>query len=402
MNIAVVTREFSPLTRNGGIGTAMRCLCEHLAVSGGHEVTVYYTGRPYLTLPRFAWRLRRHGIRLRAVVSVPGLLLRDPERRSRKAFSLLSGARHDLCLFHEFMADGVFYLRARHRGQILANTPCVMVTHGSSLWVDEGNDCVAAEGKRRHLYQMERECCELADCLISPSRYLIEWMRERGWKLPDDTRCIPNFTTLPRSVPPRPTATGNDAVELVFFGRLEKRKGVHIFCKALALLPPDLLAGRRVTFLGKEDGYRADDVRALLARQTDAGARITFLSNLDTWEARRYLCAGRKLAVMPSLRENSPCAVAECLESGIPFLASSVGGGKELVREDDGNSAFFSPDPAVLAEKLIRALREEKIQAVRPAYTQEALFACWQDLLREQTTACKIGTRKESRQGTWQ
>ncbi|WP_241159729.1 glycosyltransferase family 4 protein [Desulfovibrio sp. ZJ200] len=385
MNIAVVTREFSPLTRNGGIGTAMRCLCEFLAVEGGHAVTVYYTGRPHPGMALFAEAMRRRGLRFRPVVSLPGLLLRDPVRRSRKAFSVLVGAQHDVCLFHEFMADGLFCLRTRRRGEGLTDMPMGVVTHGSSLWVDEGNGCVSGEGKRRELYAMERECCALADFLVSPSRYLLGWMRERGWTLPRDTRCIPNFTALPGSVPPRPDGAGQDGtVELVFFGRLEERKGVRVFCEALALLSPELLSGRRVTFLGKEAGFRAADVRAMLARQTAAGLQLALLTGLGPDEARRYLCAGRRLAVMPSLRENSPCVVAECLESGIPFLASSVGGGRELAREEDRNNVFCVPETTALAERLRRALQDGNLPAGRPAHTRETLFAQWQELLREQ------------------
>lgn len=386
MNIAVVTREFSPLTRNGGIGTAMRCLCEFLAAEGGHAVTIYYTGRPHPGMARFAGAMRHRGLRFRPVVSVPGLLLRDPVRRSRKAFSVLARATHDVCLFHEFMADGLFCLRARRQGEGFADMPMGVVTHGSSLWVDEGNGCVATEGKRRGLYAMERECCELADFLVSPSRYLLNWMREHGWTLPRDTRCIPNFTALPGSVPPRPNGAGQDGtVELVFFGRLEERKGVRVFCEALSLLPPELLSGRRVTFLGKEAGFRAADVRAMLARQTAAGLQLTLLTDLGPGEARRYLCAGHRLAVMPSLQENSPCVVAECLESGIPFLASSVGGGRELAREEDREHMFCAPKATILAERLRRALGDGNMPTGRPAHTRETLFAQWQELLREQT-----------------
>lgn len=385
MNIAVVTRELSPLTRNGGIGTAMRCLCEVLASEGGHAVTVYYTGRPHPGMARFAGAMRRRGLHFRPVVSLPGLLLRDPVRRSRKAFAVLAGARHDVCLFHEFMADGLFCLRARRRGEGFADMPMGVVAHGSSLWVDEGNGCVSGEGKRRSLYAMERECCELADFLVSPSRYLLDWMRERGWVLPRDARCIPNFTALPGSVPPQPDGTArHGAVELVFFGRLEERKGVRVFCEALALLPQELLAGRRVTFLGKEAGFRAADVRAMLARQVAGGLRLSFHTDFDPHEALAYLLGGCRVAVMPSLRENSPCVVAECLESGIPFLASSVGGGRELAREEDRDAAFFEPEPAALAKRLRCILQGGSLPTARPAHTRETLFAQWQELLCEQ------------------
>ena len=46
---------------------------------------------------------------------------------------------------------------------------------------------------------------------------------------------------------------------------------------------------------------------------------------------------------MPSLQENSPNTVYECLEQGIPFIASNVGGVPELIAPDDHARVLFEP-----------------------------------------------------------
>lgn len=380
MDIAVITREFSPLTRNGGIGTATRHLCDALAGGAGHRVTVYYTGRPHARLWRFARALRRRGMAFRPVISPLGLLLRDPVRRSRAACAALRGTRHDCYLFHEFMADAWCFLRERRRGG--GHPLCGMVTHGSALWVDEGNGRVAAAGARAALYVMERECCEQADFLVSPSQYLLGWMRDRGWRLPARAAVIPNFASGWGCPPPRCGRGRGAPGELVFFGRLEERKGLRVFCEALHALPASLLAGRQVTFLGREGGYAPAQVAAWLAPLTREGLRLVFHTGMDAGEARAYLCGGGRLAVMPSLRENSPCVVSECLESGIPFLASASGGGPELARPEDSH-AFVAPEAAALAARLGSVLAGGLPPPARPRHSPAELLHLWQALLED-------------------
>lgn len=380
MDIAVITREFSPLTRNGGIGTATRHLCDALAGAAGHRLTVYYTGRPHARLWPFARALRRRGMEFRPVIAPLGLLLRDPARRSRAACAALRGTRHDCYLFHEFMADAWAFLRERRGGG--AYPPCGMVTHGSALWVDEGNGQVAGGGSRATLYAMERECCERADFLVSPSRYLLDWMRERGWRLPERSAVIPNFASGWGCPPPRWRGGNGAPGELVFFGRLEERKGLRVFCEALRAVPAPLLAGRQVTFLGKAGGYAPEQVAAWLAPLAEKGLRLVFHTGMDAGQARAYLCGGNRLAVMPSLRENSPCVVSECLESGIPFLASACGGGPELARPED-RELFVAPGAAALAERLRRILAEGLPPPGRPRHSAAELLRLWQTLLAD-------------------
>ena len=77
MNIAIVTREVSELTKKGGIGTAMRYLCEYLTLCGKHNIAIYYTGRPDIAMPLFSGKMQKRGINFYPIISWFGLLLRD-------------------------------------------------------------------------------------------------------------------------------------------------------------------------------------------------------------------------------------------------------------------------------------------------------------------------------------
>jgi GT2 family glycosyltransferase len=60
---------------------------------------------------------------------------------------------------------------------------------------------------------------------------------------------------------------------------------------------------------------------------------------------------------MPSVVDNSPFGVYECLASGLPFMASKIGGIPELVAEECHREALFSLQPTELAERLYSALQ---------------------------------------------
>ena len=47
----------------------------------------------------------------------------------------------------------------------------------------------------------ERMANLLADTLVSPTRYMRAYLQQRGWRLPSDTRVIPNV--MPRRDPAR-------------------------------------------------------------------------------------------------------------------------------------------------------------------------------------------------------
>ena len=85
---------------------------------------------------------------------------------------------------------------------------------------------------------------------------------------------------------------------------------------------------------------------------------------------------------MPTLRENSPNTVYECLEHGIPFIASNVGGIPELVSPDDHARVLFEPT----AEGVEAALRgvldgDGIVHPVRAAFESTTSFERWAEVL---------------------
>jgi hypothetical protein len=109
---------------------------------------------------------------------------------------------------------------------------------------------------------------------------------------------------------------------------------------------------------------------------------IRLETELDRTAAIDLLKAPGTLAVMPSLLENSPYAVAECIEHGIPFLAADVGGTPELIADEDRTRVLWAPTPGDFAAALGPALASDNgISPARPARAPEESLSAWLELI---------------------
>ena len=72
----------------------------------------------------------------------------------------------------------------------------LVVTHGPSAWAIEGNGALPRTVDFLEIDFLERKSVVLADVVVSPSAYLVQWMRSRRFQLPASTFVHPN--ALPR------------------------------------------------------------------------------------------------------------------------------------------------------------------------------------------------------------
>jgi O-antigen biosynthesis protein len=379
LSICIATPDILGPIRNGGIGTAYAELARALA-SAGHEVTVLYLLGSYCEqgdISKWVKEYHTQGIILEpldrrfAPVSGGGV----PVECSLSTYFWLRGNHFDIVHFPEWMGLGYFSLQAKRTGLAFSNTTFVVGTHSPSLWHALYNQDNAVDVTLLERDFMERRCVELADIVISPSKYLLDWMRAQGWQLPKNSYVEPNLLGESLDVThARPSISVN---ELVFFGRLEKRKGLDLFCNALLLLQARVHKPFQVTFLGKQTRIEGQDsltyIKALSLPWTFSWQVI---DDKERDAAIAYLAQPGRLAVMPSLMENSPYTVLECLMAGMPFLASRVGGIPELIAQDDIEEACFPLRASALADRLARALTVGQ-KAARASFSPAACRARW-------------------------
>lgn len=376
-SVCIVTHEFSGIPGSGGIGTAFTGLAETLAAAG-HPVTVLCTGLLPLP-PGFEEAPTPPGVTRLRLPAGPVPLEADPFLRlSHEAFLWLAERRFDVVHFADWTGLGFCATSAKRQGIAFAETTLVVGLHGPTRWVRSATGGGLDGPEELAVDFLERRSAEQADVVVSPSRYLLDWLRESGWALP--ARAEVRQNVLPKPTVAAPPIAAGAVRELVFFGRLEERKGVVLFCDALDRLvhqgaPADL----RVTFLGGPAPVAGEDGVAYVRRRAAAWPwPVDGRHDLPSHEALAYLAGEGRLAVIPSRIENSPCTVAECLIRGLPFLASRVGGTAELIAEADADRVLFEQDVDALAARLADTLRNGASPA-QLRIPQEGLAAEWLD-----------------------
>jgi glycosyltransferase involved in cell wall biosynthesis len=342
----------------GGMGTAMSFLALALARIGHSVEILLGFDAPNSIEPHWQTAYDDAGIELRRAPPSPETV--EPwhfESPHSTALGLREGGA-DVVIAHDFGAPIHNALRLRQAGVAFENTLFVVFCHGTRRYIVDLSPTVGLKDLRQVLAVgiLEQASVELADVVVSPSAYLLDWMRERGWRLPQRSFVIPYFTRSSAIGEPPPTrpSQGERLERLAFFGRVDERKGLKIFAAALNALEPELLDGLELEFLGKTTGtWTRERAEGLLSDRTRRALHSVGLeTELDQPEALARLSRPGTLAVMPTLHENSPNTVYECLEHGIPFAASAVGGIPELIADEDRRRVLFEPTARGVAEAL--------------------------------------------------
>src|SRR5262245_27262075 len=387
LRICIASCEFIGPIRNGGIGTAYTAMAHALAAAG-HQVTLLYTPGKQCeneTIAHWESFYRERGLKFVARPSDPDLRIDAPPHalRSYETYRWLKQQEFDLVHFPEWGGDAYYSLLAKHQGLAFARTVFCLGTHSPTAWLKQANSEYYAQPRDLELDFMERRCVAMADIVVSPCQYMLRWMSDHGFKLP--ARSFVQQNILPASARGPGSAgasTAKQAVEeLVFFGRLETRKGIELFCDALDRIAKESSFKQlRITFMGKPATVSGRDSRAYIRERAEAWPwQWSIVSDLDQPGAMRYLKQPGRLAVIPSLMENSPYTVLECLGSRIPFLASRVGGIPELIASEDVELATFAPAVSNLAELLHKTLQsgERPWTPALEAIANEAAWVAW-------------------------
>lgn len=349
VRVAITSYEFVGVVRNGGIGTACTELARALA-EDGHEVDLIFTGWGEDPSEDGFARWQRHysglgvGLERLDMGAVPNgdsvlynagyslALYRMLKRRDEER-------AYDVVHFVESLGHGFYPLLAKRQGLAFGAATMVVGAHSPRRWLAEAHGMPFDHPVELGDEFMERRCLELADVVVAPSAHMLDWLRDHGTRLPARSY-VQQYATSFEQPPPTEGSGPSPVEELVFFGRLEPRKGLMAFCDALDLLAgTDQARPRRVTFLGKESVTAA----YLMERAARWPWECRVISDLDRDAALAYLGGPGRLAVMASTMDNSPNTVYESIALGIPFLASRGGGTAELVHPDDVERVTYDP-----------------------------------------------------------
>ncbi len=216
----------------------------------------------------------------------------------------------------------------------LAPLPLVLTAHDGRLLGD-------ADGQGRLLRAYQRRRAPLdaavvrrsADLVLAVSPSLAARLSAAGFAKVRQARAWAADPVAPLRPP-------QDCSALVFLGRLDADKGVHVLCEAALRLPPGrlLLAGP-----GRLDHPAVDS------------GHVRLLGTLDRPGVSRLLAEARAVVApsLPSLRpEGAPLVLLEALVHGRPIVVSDDVGAAGLTAGGSAGLVVPAGDPTALAAAL--------------------------------------------------
>jgi len=355
LRVMIVTAELQGWGPCGGIGSTYRELA--LALAGaGHPVKILLVAAGTQE-PSSAWL----GVEVQRL-NPAGL---GRLELARLIAATLRGDRSDVVHLHDWLGLG-----SGLEAELGPHGPMLVVgLHGPSAWTRSGNPWprtpdggLAVDDEFLHgeglIRALELDTIRHADLVVSPSRFMANWVQQH---LLQGNATTPLVVQRNCPLSERLTAAGKITPDLqaanqklVFFGRLEQRKGLLLFLDALTLMskPPE-----QVLFLGADCtiGNQASGSELARARLIALGIPCNFEPGLQRDGALTLLQSVGGVVVIPSLIENSPCVVEELLDSGLRLVVTDVGGTKELVAETCA-PWLSAANPQALAHHLDAAL----------------------------------------------
>ncbi|MBI3780860.1 MAG: glycosyltransferase family 4 protein [candidate division NC10 bacterium] len=202
-----------------------------------------------------------------------------------------------------------------------------------------------------------------ADAFIGNSNELCEELIEAGFSAKRIMR-IPNGVDL-NHFSPDPAARSFEArrrlglppgLLMAFAGRLDPQKGLHALLEAVQ----PLLAGpqgARLLVMG--DGPLRAELQ-LSARHVGLSDRILFLGLVK--DVAPYLRAC-DIFVLPSVGEGMPNALLEAMATGLPCVASRIGGCIDIVTHGKDGLLVDPDNPVALREATCRLLASPELRA---------------------------------------
>ena len=349
MRICLISREYPPETHVGGIASYTYKTAAALARLG-HEAHVITVSA------RAAAEYVENGVTVHRFV--------EPRPRPRQLATLAHARQVAATLaaipghFDEVQAcefgGEAFWYAAR------PSRPAPLITRLATphFVVDRLNHQSPLAMRGLLARSLERLQTHWSDGVISPTRSLADIVA-RGWHIASERITVvpTGMDAIPAGVDlagPLPESL-RDTPYLLYFGRLEERKGVHVLAEALpAILRayPQL----RAVFIGDDYSYRGASMRAAIEATNTAHAdQLVFMPRMPQHELFPIIAAAR-LVVLPSLWENLANTCLEAMQLGRPIVATLGCGFGEVM--EDGVSGFLVPpgDAQALSTRVVAAL----------------------------------------------
>jgi glycosyltransferase involved in cell wall biosynthesis len=221
-------------------------------------------------------------------------------------------------------------------------------------WRRAGTTLIHTEHGRLHdtrpaLLQLRRWTAGEFDAIVAVSADARAQLLDYGIHGASGVDVIANGVDVARFGPPT-TGRATPAFQIVHVGRLDAIKGQDVLLAAMPAIR-HAIPQVRLTIVG--DG----PTRAQLEIQTRSEGIDDIVEFVGAaMDIRPYLRSAN-LFVLPSRSEGISLALLEAMASGVPVLATDVGGNREVIGSDEFGTLVPAEQPALLAQGAITLLQ---------------------------------------------
>jgi glycosyltransferase involved in cell wall biosynthesis len=284
----------------------------------------------------------------------------------------------DLVVFNDYWGEGAMTAEARRSGEpFLRDTivaVCTRTTHEMTAALNGG----LLGTLERTLHGLERCSLLAADAVVWPGGDVLGTYR----RFYGEDALAPG-TLIPETFMPAPAQPADrelppeDGLRLLYFGRLERRKGVEDLVEAIAGLEAGDL---RLTLVGgdTETATGGGSMRTRLERLAGDDERISLRERVPHDELAGIIRA-HHVVISPSRWESWSNVVREALAGNRPVLATPVGGVIDAIRPGRSGWLTGGTGPGALREAVEQLLgRREEIARLIAGGTPRA---CLEEML---------------------
>jgi glycosyltransferase involved in cell wall biosynthesis len=348
MKICFISKEIYPFYY-GGIGTQIYCQMKLLS-ENNHEIFFLtekpsnfneahfrsiYTSINVVFVERDAERYKSHNI-LNYAFSV------------EKAFKdLYQAQKIDLGILADFHAEAFFILLKKDT-EIYKDVRFLVEIHGPCYEVlkYDAEDSIgffdSLSSYAKIPCYMENYSIPQADYFLAPSHKVWEEVSER-LQIRDECEIIPNFANTEIFKLKEFTIKEQTVRRIVFAGRLEKRKGVHLLIEAIiSILSKEPSLNIELILVGQDLFWKEyqDTFQHYWENQIPDifNEKIKFLGQIPQTSLQEYLSEAW-VGVFPSIWEPFGIVALEAMLCGSPVIVTSKTGLEEVVGTDYG--VFF-------------------------------------------------------------
>lgn len=383
----LATNEYEGIFRNGGIGTYYQTLSEKLAAEGWYVVLLLcqsqerFGGDSHIPALKHIFStsecfdvLNLQPMHLAILSQFKEWECVDYENYCALFFAqAIASAFSRSFIYIEFpetLGLGYRTIQAKRAGVLGKNCFTAVTLHSGQEWLHEahGKYALPIPSWYWQTSHYEQSAFEQADLAFFPSYFLKAKVESYGWKT-NHALHLPYFIPEIEPLLEKSELLRGDLrlelnpnrIPLIFFGRLEERKGLITFLEAIQLLDTDIPQKIEIIFIGKTVQLQVEELKHLdseqyIRQQLGDSYFYHIFSDLYSQEAIQFISQlNHPIVCLTSHQENFPNAALEMGQLPVNLVVSDTGGFREalnLIERKQGIQWFTPSDARSLMQSL--------------------------------------------------